>query len=140
MGFIGNKTFQVFLEPGRQDWVRAKGEDVIGKVVKDYGRVSVQSMEFSLQGIIENILVIDAFHDGSHAVQFRAVCHSQCTAGHYFIGGIKIVESFAKESVIKTSQQELPYNGLGHSICHHFTGRGNEKSCGFLQFIGNLYG
>ena len=64
MGFIGNKPVQLFSEPFFQDGVRAEGKDIIGKVVKDDGRVSVQFLEFSLQGVIENIPFIDTFHDG----------------------------------------------------------------------------
>ena len=48
MGFIGNKPLQLFPEAGCQDRVRAEGEDIIGKVIKDDGDVSVQSLEFSL--------------------------------------------------------------------------------------------
>lgn len=55
MGFIGNKPLQLFPEPGRQDRVRAESEDIIGKVIKDDGCVSVHSLGPSLQGIIENI-------------------------------------------------------------------------------------
>ena len=48
MGFIGNKPLQLFPEAGCQDRVRAEGEDIIGKVIKDDGGVSVQSLEYSL--------------------------------------------------------------------------------------------
>ena len=68
MGFIGNKRVQLFPEPFFQDRVRAEGKDIIGKVVKDDGRVSVQFLEFSLQGVIEYIPFIDTFHDGSHVI------------------------------------------------------------------------
>ena len=58
MGFIGNKRVQLFPEPFFQDRVRAEGKDIIGKVVKDDGRVSVQFLEFSLQGVIEYLSLI----------------------------------------------------------------------------------
>ena len=64
MGFIGNKPLQLFPEPGRQDRIRAESEDIIGQVIKM--TVCIRPLPGALlAGIIENILVINTFHDGS---------------------------------------------------------------------------